>query len=57
MSSEKPWTPGRIIWWLLAGGLLGVLLSWLISNSDVFVISMMSLSMGALLGAIRLMFK
>lgn len=57
MSSKKPWTPGRVIWWLLVGGLLGVIFSGFIENGDVFVISMMSVSLGLMLLAIRLLFK
>lgn len=54
---KKPWTPGRVIWWLIIGGLLGIILSGFIENSDVFVISMTSVGIGAILFAIRLMFK
>lgn len=57
MTLKKPWTPGRVIWWLLVGGLLGVIVSGLVENSDIFVISMMFLAIGAILGAIRMMFK
>lgn len=57
MTLKKPWTPGRVIWWLLVGGLLGVIVSGLVENSDIFVISMMFLAIGAIFGAIRMMFK
>lgn len=57
MSKKKSWGPGRVIFWMIVGGLLGIIAAGLLESQLLLTISGGVTGVGFLLGAIRLMFK
>ena len=57
MSVKKPWSPGRVIFWLIVGGLLGLTGTGMIGNEPAMAFFGCITGLGLLLGAIRLMIK
>mgnify|MGYP001567603078 CR=1 FL=1 len=51
------WGPGKVAMTLLIGGLVGIIISGPLQLSGLFVFSSVAAGLGALLLAVRIMFK
>lgn len=55
--SRKSWTPGRVIWWMIVGGLLAITAAGLLEFQPLLLLGGIVTGLGMLLGAIRIMSK